>query len=99
MIDKPLARLIKKERERTEINKMKVERGAWVAQLFGCLTPDSGSGHDLMVYEVEPQVRLCTDNAKPAWDSPCISLPLPCSHSLSLSQKENKQGHLGGSLG
>ena len=36
-------------------------RGAWVAQSVKCLTPDLGSGHDLMVCEFKSQVRLCTE--------------------------------------
>ena len=38
------------------------------------LTLDFSSGHDLMVCELEPRVRLCADSAKPAWDSLCVSL-------------------------
>ena len=30
---------------------------------------DFGSGHDLMVCESEPCIRLCADSTKPAWDS------------------------------
>ena len=42
------------------------------------LTIDSGSGHDLMVHEIEPHIRLCTDSVEPAWDSPSLSLcPFP----------------------
>ena len=40
--------------------------GAWVAQLFGHLTLDFGSDHDLMVHGFEPCVILHTDNAEPA---------------------------------
>ena len=48
------------------------------------------SGHDLMVCEFEPHIRLCTDSIQPAWDSlsPSLSLLLPqlmCSLSLSVS--------------
>ena len=42
--------------------------GAWVAQSVGQLTLDFGSGHDLTVRRIEPQVGLCTDSAEPAWD-------------------------------
>ena len=35
-----------------------MERGAWVAQSVECLTLDFGSGHDLMVHEIEPLVKL-----------------------------------------
>ena len=31
------------------IQKFKILRGAWVAQLVECPTPDFGSGHDLRV--------------------------------------------------
>ena len=60
--------------------------GAWVAQLVKCLTLDFRSGHDLMVFGMEPYIRLLADSLEPAWDSlsPALSLPLPCSCSLSL---------------
>ena len=34
-------------------------------------TLDFGSGHDLMVCEIEPRIGLCTDSIEPAW----LSLP------------------------
>ena len=34
----------------------------WVAQLVKYLTPDFSSGHDLMVCEFQPHIRLCTDS-------------------------------------
>ena len=43
--------------------------GAWVAQLVKCPTLASGSGHGLIVREIEPCVRLCADSVEPAWDS------------------------------
>ena len=49
-----------------------------------------GSGHDLMVCEFEPHVRLCADSSEPgACFRFCVSLslPLPGSCSVSLSQK------------
>ena len=53
---------------------------------------DFGSGHDLMIWEIKPCVRLCTDNAEPAWDShsslsapPLLVRALNLSLSLSLS--------------
>ena len=50
------------------------------------LTLNSGSGHDLMVQEFEPHLKLCADRAEPAWDSlsPSLSLPLARSCLLSL---------------
>ena len=50
-------------------------------------TLDFSSGHDPMVREIEPHIRLCTDNTKPAWDSLSLSTPplLACVHDLSLS--------------
>ena len=53
-------------------------RGTWVAQLVKHLTLDFSSGHDFTVHEIEPQVGLCPDNAKPSWDSlfPSLSLSL-----------------------
>ena len=58
-----------------------LSRGTWMAQLVKCLTLDFSSGHDLMVHEFEPHIGLCADRAEPAWDP--LSLPLPCSWSLS----------------
>ena len=54
-------------------------------------TLDLGSGHDLMICEFEPRIRLCADDTEPAWDSLSSPLcPYPtfvyvCSLSLSLS--------------
>ena len=56
-------------------------RGTWVPQSVERLTLRFGSGHDLTVHGFEPRIGLCPGTAKPAWDS--LSLPLPCSHSLS----------------
>ena len=49
-----------------------------------------GSGHDLMVHEIEPHIGFCADSTEPSWDS--LSLPLPClhAHKLSLALKINK---------
>ena len=46
-----------------------------MAQLVKCLTLDLDSGHDLMLCESEPPIRLCTDSVEPAWDSLSPSLP------------------------
>ena len=43
---------VKKQQQNTD------QWGAWVAQLVEHLTLDVGSGHDLMVREFEPHVRL-----------------------------------------
>ena len=43
--------------------------GTWVAQSLKPLTPGFGSGHDLMVDEIEPRVRLRTGSAEPALGS------------------------------
>ena len=45
-----------------------------VAQSVKRPTPGFGSGHDLMVCEIEPQVGICADSEEAAWDS--LSLPL-----------------------
>ena len=45
-----------------------------MAQLVKHPTLDFGSGHDLMVGELEPHIRLCADSEEPAWDS--LSPPL-----------------------
>ena len=62
-----------------------------MAQLVKHLTFDFGSGHALMVCEVQPRLGPCADSTEPAWDSLSPSLkPLPCLCSLSLSLKINK---------
>ena len=66
--------------------------GACVAQSVKRLTPDFGSGLDLMVHGIEPRVGLCADSMEPAWDplSPSLSAPpaviLILSPSLSASK-------------
>ena len=40
--------------------------GAWVDQSVKRLTIDFDSGHDLIVWEFEPHMGLCTDGAVPA---------------------------------
>ena len=50
---------------------------------------DFSSSHDLVVCEFEPHVRLCADSSEPgACFGFCLrlSLPLPCSHCVSLSK-------------
>ena len=51
-------------------------------------TLDFGSGHDLMVCELEPRVSLCADSPESVWDSlsPSLSAPLLLALSLSLSK-------------
>ena len=73
---------------------MPPSRDAWVAQSVKHPTLDfsSGSGHGLMVREVEPRVGVCADHAEPAWDSlSFLSLPLPCSVSLSINKLKKKK--------
>ena len=56
-----------------------------MAQLMKRLTLDFSSGHDIMVHEFEPHVRLHADAMEPAWDS-LSPYPLLCpsaAHSLS----------------
>ena len=58
-----------------------------MTQLVKFPTLDFGSGHDLMVCEIEPQVGLCADSVEPAWDflSPSLFAPPPsCILTLSL---------------
>ena len=56
-----------------------------------------GSGHDLMVHEFEPRVRLCADHSQPgACLRFCVSLslcpsPLVLCLSLSLKNKDIKK--------
>ena len=57
----------------------------WVAQ---CQASDFGSGHDLVVHEFEPRVRLCADCSEPgACFAFCVSVSLCPSptHALSFS--------------
>ena len=67
-----------------------------MAQSFGHLTLDFGSGHDLTVHGFKPRTVLGAGSAEPAWDSLSLSLflsappPLVClSLSLSLSKQIN----------
>ena len=48
--------------------------GTWVPQLVKYLTLDFGSGHELMVHEMESPIMLCTDSTEPAWDFLSLSL-------------------------
>ena len=61
------------------------KEGRLVAQSVKCLINDFGSGHDLMVPEFEPHIRLCADSVGPAWDSvsPSLSFPSLLVHPLS----------------
>ena len=61
-------------------------QGAWVAQSVRHPILDFSSGHDPMVCEIEPLIRVCIDSVEPAWDSLFPSLPLPHSRSLSISK-------------
>ena len=51
-------------------------------------TLDFGSGHDFMVHETEPFIRLCANSAEPTWDSLSLLLSLPLACLLSLSQNK-----------
>ena len=63
--------------------------GAWVAQLVNHPTLSFSSGHDLMVCEVEPCIRLHADGGEPAWDSLPVSLSALPLLARSVSQKIN----------
>ena len=67
-----------------------VFQGSWVARSVKRLSLGFGSGHDLTVREFEPGVRLCDDSAEPAWDSLSLPLSLPLPYSCSLSLSQNK---------
>ena len=47
-----------------------------MAQLVKHLTLDFGPGHDLMVHEIKPHVRLCVISLRFSLTPP-LSLPLP----------------------
>ena len=66
-------------------------RGAWVAQLVKCLTCGFGSGHGLMVYGIQPHIRLCAESVEPAWDSLSLSSPSLLVRSVSVSKQTNNQ--------
>ena len=60
-----------------------------MAQLVKRPTLDFGSGHELMVCEMETHIRLCADSMETAWDSLSASLSAPAQLwlvSLALSQ-------------
>ena len=65
-----------------------------MVQSVKCPTLDFGSGHYLMVGEIEPHVRLCADGVESVWDSLFLSLCLAPTQAhplfLSLSLKINK---------
>ena len=65
----------------------KISWGTWVAQSVNLLTLDFPSGHDLVVHEFLPHIRLHTVSA---WDSHSFSPSLCPSPALSLSLKVNK---------
>ena len=77
--------------------------------ILGCLggsvvkrpSLDFGSGHDVMVCEIEPYTRLCDDSVEPAWHPLFSSLSAPplLVLSLSLSLKIKKKEQLSNSLG
>ena len=52
---------------------------------------DFGSGHDLMVHEIEPRGGACAEGPEPAWDSLSLSVCLSstCTLCLCLSLKIN----------
>ena len=58
---------------------------ACMAQLVKRSILDFSSGHDLMVHEFKPRVRLYTDSTEPAWDSLSLFLSAPPALMLSLS--------------
>lgn len=60
-----------------------------MAQSVKHLTLDFGSGSDLMVPELEPQIQLYADRAEAACDSlSFLSLSLTLPSSLALSQNK-----------
>ena len=55
-----------------------------MAQSVKPVTLGLGSGHDIVVHEIEPRVRLCAGSKELAWDS-FSSLSAPPLLELSLS--------------
>ena len=72
------------------ITKITNDRGTWMAQSVELLTLGFGSGHDLMVREIEPRDRIRADSMEAAGDSLSPSLsaspPLSCTYMFSLSK-------------
>ena len=61
---------------------MNFYRGAWTAQSVKRLTLDVGSGHDVIVPEVDPRIGHHAYGTEPAWDPLCVSLSLSFSAPL-----------------
>ena len=63
-----------------------------MVQPVKCPTLGFGSGHDLIVHEFEPRIRLCAGSMEPALDSlsPSVSAPPPLILFNVLSLKINK---------
>ena len=58
-----------------------------MAQSVKHLTVDFSLGHDFIVPEIEPCIRLDTDGGEPTWDS-LFLLSAPPPHSLPVSQNK-----------
>ena len=61
-----------------------------MTQLVNHPTLNFGSGHDLMVHEFEPHIRLAADSVEPARDSLSLSLSLSVPPPLVLFRFQNK---------
>ena len=72
-------------------------KGTWVAQSVEYLTPDFGSGHDLMVCEFKPHIRLSAVSTEPAVDPLSSSLSLSLHPSLLLSKTSKHLKNIYGS--
>ena len=59
-----------------------------MAQSVKCQTVDLGSGCDLTVCVVEPQIGLHADSEEPAWDSLSLSVKIN-----KLKKKRSKKSH------
>ena len=55
----------------------------WLSQLS--IRSEFGLGHDLMLCEINPCVRLCVSSSEPAGDSLSLPLSLALSYLFSLS--------------
>ena len=71
-----------------------VHWGTWVAQSVKYLTLGFGSGHDLMVCEVKPHIRLCTDRTCPRlcllFCAHANGYKIPLGHSLAIAEMGKK---------
>ena len=75
----------RKHKETIEASIKTEPGGAWVAQSVKCPILGLHSGHDHVVREFKPRIRLCADSVDGACLGFCLLLFLPLPHLLSVS--------------